>query len=275
MVKSRDAVEAAGIVDGLTAAVPASYRSPTFSSQEPVTAARVISAVADSTVTSFDVVLRAWTVAWTSYFASTAPPGHQCVASTRAELRLKAGAVWEEQATVSNAAATVAQIVRMWPALCGPFLINLCGVGHLDSQRSLPVMRPGDDGVSPMAKKLRLVTGQSVVALNADDRHLAAMRPAPVEIKTSLEPGRTYDVVILFVASTDELRRLGSVAVRATSPGGMLWIAYPKGAAADLPATPAWVRGDVLGEITAEKGYKPVAFVAVDEEWTALRFKRA
>ena len=136
-------------------------------------------------------------------------------------------------------------------------------------------MRPGDDGVSPLAKKLRLVAGQSVVALNTDDRHLTTMRPAPVEIKTSLEPGRIYDVVILFVASTDELRRLGSAAVRATSPGGMLWIAYPKGAAADLPATPMWVRRDVLGEITAEKGYKPVAFVAVDDDWTALRFKRA
>jgi hypothetical protein len=136
-------------------------------------------------------------------------------------------------------------------------------------------MRPGDDGVSPLAKKLRLAAGQSVVALNAATKHLAAMRPAPVDIRTSLEPGRTYDVVVLFAASTDELRRLGSAAVRATTPGGMLWIAYPKGAAADLPATPTWVRRDVLGEITAEKGYKPVAFVAVDEEWTALRFKKA
>jgi hypothetical protein len=31
----------------------------------------------------------------------------------------------------------------------------------------------------------------------------------------------------------------------------------------------------VLGDITSERGYKPVAFVAVDDNWTALRFKRA
>jgi hypothetical protein len=31
---------------------------------------------------------------------------------------------------------------------------------------------------------------------------------------------------------------------------------------------------DVLGEITSEIGYKPVAFVAIDDTWTALRFKR-
>ncbi len=82
----------------------------------------------------------------------------------------------------------------------------------------------------------------------------------------------------LLVHDTDELRRLGSSAIRATRPNGLLWITYPKGGAtqgaADLPATPWWVRRDVLGEVTAERGYKAVAFVAVDETWTALRFKR-
>ncbi len=31
---------------------------------------------------------------------------------------------------------------------------------------------------------------------------------------------------------------------------------------------------DVLGEITPQTGYKPVAFVVIDDHWTALRFKR-
>ena len=39
-------------------------------------------------------------------------------------------------------------------------------------------------------------------------------------------------------------------------------------------ATTWWVQRDVLGEMTAETGYKPVAFVAIDDNWTALRFKR-
>jgi len=77
---------------------------------------------------------------------------------------------------------------------------------------------------------------------------------------------------------TDDLRRLGPSAVRAAKPNGLLWVTYPKGGPArgstDLPATPWWVRGDVLGEITSETGYKPVAFIAVGDGWTALRFKR-
>lgn len=141
------------------------------------------------------------------------------------------------------------------------------------------MIRPDKTGFSPLAKKLRLAEGQSVAVLNAPDGYLAMLSPGPAAIKTQLEPNRAYDVVVLFVKDADELRRLGSSAVRATGSGGLLWIAYPKGGqtkgATDLPATPWWVQRDVLGEITAEKGYKPVAFVAVDDAWTALRFKKA
>jgi hypothetical protein len=159
-----------------------------------------------------------------------------------------------------------------------PFLINLCAMGHLDSQRSLPTLGVDKTGFSPLAKKLRLVAGQSVLVLNAQDRQLEMLRPGPADLVTRADPGRAYDAVVLFVGDVDELRRLGPPAVRATRPSGLLWIAYPKGGetegATDLPATPWWVQRDVLGEITAEKGYKPIAFVAVDETWTALRFKK-
>ena len=70
-----------------------------------------------------------------------------------------------------------------------------------------------------------------------------------------------------------------SAAIKAVKPGGLLWIAYPKGGvtrgATDLPATPWWTKRDVLGEFTGETGFKPVAFVKIDETWTALRFKKA
>lgn len=60
---------------------------------------------------------------------------------------------------------------------------------------------------------------------------------------------------------------------------GILWVAYPKGgktkAVTDLPATPWWKHRDVLGEITGEKGYRPVAFAKIDETWTTLRFRKS
>lgn len=139
-------------------------------------------------------------------------------------------------------------------------------------------MGPDKTGFSALAKKLRLASDHSVVVLNAPDGYLALLRPGPVNIATTLQPDQTYDVVILFVKDADELRRLGGAAIRAARLNGLLWVAYPKGGktsgATDLPATPRWVKGDVLGEVTGESGYMSVAFVAVDDTWTALRFKR-
>jgi hypothetical protein len=151
-------------------------------------------------------------------------------------------------------------------------------MGHLDSQRSLPAIGADKTGFSPLAKKLRLMPGNSVLVINAPDGYLEMLRPGPPDMTTEPQPNREYDVVVLFVNGADELRRMGATAIHAARGTGMLWITYPKGGktveATDLPATPSWVRRDVLGEITSVKGYKPVAFVAVDETWTALRFKR-
>jgi hypothetical protein len=159
--------------------------------------------------------------------------------------------------------------------MCGQ---DTLAVGHLDSQRSLPAIRPAQTGLSPMARKLRLLLDNTVLVLNAPEGFLAQLQPGPKTLATALRPNETYDVVLLFVNNTDDLRKLGPGAIGAAKPNGLLWITYPKGGPArghtDLPATPWWVRHDVLGEVTSVTGYKPVAFVALDDSWTALRFKR-
>lgn len=119
-------------------------------------------------------------------------------------------------------------------------------VGHLDSQRSLPVFDPAAGGLSSLAKKLRFTAEHRVAVLNAPDGGVARLRPGPGAITTQLEPSKTYDAVLLFVKNQDELRSLGAPAIRAAKPGGLLWT-----------------------------GYRPVAFVSVDDTWTAMRFKRA
>ena len=151
-------------------------------------------------------------------------------------------------------------------------------MGHLDSQRSLPAIGAEKTGFSALAKKLRLVPGNSVLVLNAPNGYLEMLNPGPRDITTEPQPNRSYDVVVLFVSDAEELRRIGATAIHATRGTGLLWVTYPKAGekagATDLPATPQWLRSDVLGEMTSVKGYKPVSFVAVDETWTALRFKR-
>jgi hypothetical protein len=149
---------------------------------------------------------------------------------------------------------------------------------HLESQQSLPTSGKDAPSFSALARKLRLAPNQQVAIINAPPGYLAQVAPAPADLSTSLAPSTFYDAVQLFVKNVDELRALGPAAIRAVKPGGLLWITYPKGGvtrgATDLPATPWWTKRDVLGEFTGVTGYKPVAFVKIDDNLTALRFKR-
>lgn len=145
---------------------------------------------------------------------------------------------------------------------------------HLQSQRSLPAIGGKNRPVlSPLARKLRLEPAHRVAVLNAPAGYVDTLKPAPEGLRTELEPPELFDAVQLFVSGVEELRALGPAAIRSVKPGGLLWIACPKGGT-DLPATAQWMSRDVLGEITSETGYKPVALVKIDETWTALRFNR-
>jgi hypothetical protein len=150
-------------------------------------------------------------------------------------------------------------------------------VRHIQSQRSLPVFG-AEPALSPLAKKLRFEQNFRVAILNAPAGYLATLSPAPADLHTEIQPDELFDAVQLFVSGVEELQALGPAAIRAVKGEGLLWITYPKGGktrgVTDLPATPSWVKTDVLGEITSQTGYKPVAFVKIDDNWTALRFKR-
>ena len=149
---------------------------------------------------------------------------------------------------------------------------------RLQSQGSLPAQDKGKPLLSSLARKLRLEPNQHVAILNAPAGYLDSLAPGPFQISTELKSDEVFDAVQLFVSGVEELHSLGPTAIRAVRPDGLLWITYPKGGQSpgvtDLPASPLWIKSDVLGEITSETGYKPVALVKIDDNWTALRFTR-
>jgi hypothetical protein len=154
-------------------------------------------------------------------------------------------------------------------------------VRHLQSQRALPALGKDKTLLSPLARKLRLEPHHRVAILNSPSGYLEMLAPGPADMRTELQASDAFDAVQLFVSGVEELRAFGPAAIRSVSPDGLLWITHPtggggkNGAVTDLPPTPSWVKRDVLGEITAETGFKPVAFVKIDDDWTAMRFKRA
>jgi hypothetical protein len=153
-------------------------------------------------------------------------------------------------------------------------------VRHIQSQGSLPALGKDKPLLSALAKKLRLERTHRVAILNAPPGYLDSLAPGPIDIRTELQTTELFDAVQLFVSGEEGQRAGGPAAIRAVRPDGLLWVTYPKGQSGktpgvtDLPASPWWIKQDVLGEITSEVGYKPVALVKIDDNWTALRFTR-
>jgi hypothetical protein len=122
---------------------------------------------------------------------------------------------------------------------------------------------------APLAKRMQVKAGQRILAVNAPEGYAALLGDLPedAELATRGEP-RNADHVHVFVRDSAELARLGPTAIAGVDAGAVTWIAYPKktsGVSTDLTRDRGWEA--VTGDIDA------VSQVAVDDTWSALRFK--
>jgi hypothetical protein len=120
-----------------------------------------------------------------------------------------------------------------------------------------------------IVKKLRIQAGQRILILNAPEGYLARLEALPEGTVVSLIPGEAFDFVQLFVRSIAELEVNGPIAVRAVKFDGLLWICYPKqtsGIKTDINRDKGW-------SVIQQAGLQPVTQVAIDDIWSALRFR--
>lgn len=123
--------------------------------------------------------------------------------------------------------------------------------------------------MTPLAKKLLIKPGSRVALLNAPEGYAERLQPLPEGAElVDLQPG--LDVVQVFARDRAELRRSAS-ALTSVRDGGLLWVCYPKGgkrAGTDL-------NRDILWEELSRSGLAGVTLVAIDDTWSAMRFRPA
>lgn len=94
--------------------------------------------------------------------------------------------------------------------------------------------------------------------------------PAGLRLDLPVTSAKDAAAVLVFVRSRAELERRGPTAVQAALADRNAWVAYPK---AGLLGTD--LSRDVVWKLLAARGVKPVRQIALDEVWTALRFRPA
>lgn len=114
-----------------------------------------------------------------------------------------------------------------------------------------------------VAQKLRIKPGSSVWVLSDED--LARLGPLPTGVNRAAAPGEA-DAIVLFAADQASLRSALASHGAEVARAKLIWVAYPKGGRSDM-------NRDSLWPIVAALGLRPIGQVAVDETWSALRFR--
>jgi len=121
--------------------------------------------------------------------------------------------------------------------------------------------------------KMGLKDQQQILVLNAPasfERELASLRG--VEVVRALKQAKRIEFSLAFVTTQDEVDTLAPAIARKAEGDAAVWFAYPKGSSKKYKSQISRDNGwNVLGR----EGLEPVRMVAIDEDWSALRFRRA
>ncbi len=122
-----------------------------------------------------------------------------------------------------------------------------------------------------LAQKLQIKASQRLSVMNVSTGYLVKLKLELTGITVVSGSKGKSDAVLAFVNNLAEADRFVPLAIAAVKPGGLLWIAYPKGSA----KLKTDVNRDRLWQATAKTGWRPVRLVALDETWSAVRFRPA
>ncbi len=123
--------------------------------------------------------------------------------------------------------------------------------------------------VNPIVKKLGIKAGMRALVVAAPDGYLRRLTPLPEGVKIATKPTGTYEFVQFFATRMAHIEKTAPGLVQRATPGAVFWITYPKktsGIDSDLSR-------DILAAAMTDNGWRPVSIVALDDVWSALRFR--
>jgi hypothetical protein len=122
-------------------------------------------------------------------------------------------------------------------------------------------------------QKLNFKEQNQILVINAPESFESELTSLQdVEIKRNLDEVTEIDFALVFVTRKAEIDKLSPKLVAKARGDVILWFVYPKGTSkkykADFNRDNGW-------DVMAATGYQPVRMVAIDEDWSALRYRRS
>jgi hypothetical protein len=126
--------------------------------------------------------------------------------------------------------------------------------------------------MSAVFKKLNLKDQTEILVLNAPssfESELAALKR--VTILRTEHKARAITFSLAFVTQQEEIDTLAKTIARKATGDAVVWFAYPKGTSKRFKSA---IDMDTGWTPLGEAGFESVRRVAIDEDWSAKRFRR-
>lgn len=124
-----------------------------------------------------------------------------------------------------------------------------------------------------LLKKMNLKENEKVLLVNVP-KNLGAVVEAfktRASVKTKAKAADEFTFTLLFVTKQTEVDTLAATIAPLTKGDAAIWFAYPKGTSKNYKCE---FNRDTGWEMLGDLGFEPVRMVAIDEDWSALRFRR-
>ena len=125
--------------------------------------------------------------------------------------------------------------------------------------------------MKPIARKLGLNPGMRALILAPPPGYLKLLAPLPDGLTESSRTRGPYPFVQVFATRLSEIRRFAQKLPEHAAPNALIWISYPKKSA----HREGNLSRDIIREAMSGAGWRAVSIVAIDEVWSALRFRPA
>jgi len=120
---------------------------------------------------------------------------------------------------------------------------------------------------TPLAKKLGIKDGFTVIGVNPPDNFLELLAPLPRNVTILAGPQQDIDLIHLFTNSRDELFGKLAECVRLIKQDGSIWVSWYKKAS----KLPTEITEDTIREAAFPLGLVDIKVCAVDEKWSGLK----
>lgn len=120
-----------------------------------------------------------------------------------------------------------------------------------------------------LGQKMFIKEGYKVLLVKAPKEAEGWLGPLPAGARIVKSAKGDAAVVILFAKDRKELEAQLGKQLQAVDPKGAVWVAYHKGTS----KVKTDINRDTIAAYAGTLGYEPVAMVAINDDWAALRLK--